>query len=110
VAFETNPLVQARSSLSSQSTYLTGLVAAFHVVSDAAVDDSESLRGERRAAVLAVSDRVESNLRAMTAALQGADDAVVPSLADLIATDALMVPNVRSTEHATIVDAAAPRR
>jgi hypothetical protein len=54
VAFETNPLVQARSSLSSQSTYLTGLVAAFHVVSDAAVDDSESLRGERRAAVLGV--------------------------------------------------------
>jgi uncharacterized membrane protein YgaE (UPF0421/DUF939 family) len=90
VAFESNPLVQARSSLSSQATYLNALVATLERLTEVAIDQAERPVGGRHAAVRAVSARTQAGLRAITAVLQGGEGAVSSSLADLIGTDAAL--------------------
>jgi uncharacterized membrane protein YccC len=99
VAFESNPLLQARSSLSSQSIYLNALVAALDRLTEVVIDEAERpLRG-RHAAVLAVSDRTQASLRAISAVLQGGEGAVSSSLADLIGTDASVFSAAAATDN-----------
>jgi uncharacterized membrane protein YgaE (UPF0421/DUF939 family) len=88
VAFESNPLVQARSSLSSQSTYLSALLAALDQLTEVAADEAGRPLGEHRLAVLAVSDRTQGNLRAITSVLQGGEGTISPSVTDLIGAGA----------------------
>jgi hypothetical protein len=83
LSFESNPLVQARSSLSGQSTHLAALLAALDQVAEAALDESERPIGDSPV-VLAARDRVVAGLGATADVLRGDQGTVVSTMEDVV--------------------------
>ncbi len=83
VAFESNPLVQSRSSLTGQATLLAAVSAALDHLAEVALDEAEHPADTARPLAQEVSTRIRDALTATASVLRGGTATVTSSLADL---------------------------